>query len=157
MATQSIQMGNVHVIKSMQMKHACLGEEPTIAHLSLHTLEPHPHMTSPHDLPMTIGDVQAIGCPRHSPVQAASSFSAEDTWACVLCGGRGGSLDRLVPGASYGGPIITSCWVSGFDAPSHTHTHAHTHTHTRTHTHTYTHALPTQVDNSGRKDMPLSA
>jgi hypothetical protein len=35
---------------------------------------------------------------------------------CVLCGDRGGSLDRPVPGASYGGPIITSCWVSGPDA-----------------------------------------
>ena len=55
MALESIQMGNVLVIKSMQMEHACLGEEPTIAHFSLHTLNPHPHLTFTHDLPMIIG------------------------------------------------------------------------------------------------------
>jgi hypothetical protein len=48
-------MGNVHVIKSIEMEHACLGEETTIAHLNLHTLEPHPHSTFTHDLPIIIG------------------------------------------------------------------------------------------------------
>jgi len=111
---------------------------------------------------------------------------------CVLCGDRGGSLDRPVPGASYGGPIITSCWVSGPDAsfsyaldasidlkescqsrhcPSSSNAQqiaqgdltcpnffiliTHTHTHTHTHTYIHTRALPTQVDNSARNDMPL--